>query len=72
MTESPEFNHPTPEDLRQQRRRQRWRLYGWTVIALLGISIMLNLLNVLDPEVNKILLPAVIGAYVIYVIFRGR
>ncbi len=68
----PSPSDPASETDTRLRRGRRWRLYGWSVIGLMAAAVALNLFDLIDPEVNRFLLPLIVVAYVIYVIFRKR
>ncbi len=72
---------PVPENLAEganleaearRKRAWRWQIFGWSVIGLMIAAIVLNLLNVLTPEINKYLLGVIIGAYAVYIFLRRR
>lgn len=69
---NPSQSDSTSENDTRIRRARRWRIYGWCVIGLMAATIVLNLLDLIDPEVNRFVLPLIIMAYVVYVIFRKR
>lgn len=56
----------------RQKRAYRWKIYGWAVIILMAILIGINLLDLVDPEVNRVAIPLMVAAYAVYVIFRRR
>lgn len=56
----------------RRKRAWRWQIFGWSVIGLMIAAIVLNLLNVLTPEINKYLLGVIVGAYAVYIFLRRR
>ncbi|MBX7150173.1 sulfite exporter TauE/SafE family protein [bacterium] len=69
FSDSEEESGPSIE---RQKRATRWKIYGWIVIALMVILIGVNLLDLVDPEVNRVAIPLMVAAYAVYVIFRRR
>ena len=61
-----------PEIREKKIKSSFWPIFGWSVISLMALLIVLNFLDVLDPVVNKIGLPVLFVSYIIYVNFRGR
>lgn len=56
----------------RRKRALRWKIYGWAVIILMAILIGINLLDLVDPDVNRVAIPLMVAAYAVYVIFRRR
>lgn len=69
--QEPEDGNGTAEASRRNRAA-KWRLYGWLVIGLMAVALMLNLFDLIGPDINRVLLPVIVVAYVVYVIFRKR
>jgi uncharacterized membrane protein YfcA len=57
---------------KRRQRAWRWQIFGWAVIGLMIASVILNLMNVLTPEINKYLLGVLVAAYGVYIFFRRR
>ena len=56
----------------KRKRAQHWQWYGWGVIGLMILIIILNLFGLIDPEFNKYTMIAIVLAYGVYVVFRRR
>jgi hypothetical protein len=63
---------PDPGADAKRIRARRWQIYGWSVIGLMGIAVVLNLLDLLTPDINKYLLGLIMAAYGVYIFFRRR
>ncbi len=70
--EEPVEEPDSPEETERQKKIARWRIFGWSVIVSMMLIVVLNLFQVLDPEVNKVLMIAVVLAYIAYIFFRRR
>ncbi len=72
----PQEHLPTdPDEAKAEAKRQRarhWQWYGWAVIGLMIMIIILNLFGVFGPEFNKYAMIGIVLAYGVYVVFRKR
>lgn len=53
-------------------RQQRWKIFGWCVIGLLGTLILANFFFYIDPVINRVGMVVLLVAYIAYVILRRR
>lgn len=65
-------NELSPEDAAFNKRRQRWKVFGWGVIAAMALLLAVNQFIFVDPDLNRILLIVLFVAYVVYVVLRRR
>ncbi len=56
----------------EPRKKSWWPYVGWSVIGLMVVLTILNLLNWIPPEWNRITLPTLVVLYLVYVVFRRR
>jgi len=68
------MDDPTePVETGDEKAKPRfWPIFGWSIIGLMALLIVLNFLDLLDPVVNKVGLPVLFALYVVYVIFRDK
>lgn len=69
MADEPQEPFPESEPARST---SYWPIVGWFIIGIMAAMIVLNLLGWVPPEVNRFMLPGLVVAYLIYVIFRRR
>ncbi len=66
---------PSSEDTAGEekiKRQKRWKIFGWSVIGLLGGLILANMFFWVEPAVNQTAFIVLFIAYVIYFILRRR
>lgn len=66
---------PDEDESKASARRKRvfyWQIYGWSVIGLMILLILLNLFGLFDPNFNRYGMIAMVLAYAVYIIFRRR
>ena len=59
------------EDQKIQRQRN-WKIFGWAVIGLMAVIIILNYTINVEPVINQIAIGVLFLAYIVYVILRKR
>lgn len=52
--------------------KSRWQIFGWVVIGLMVTLIVLNFFQLIEPEVNKVALPGIVVAYIVYIFLRSN
>ena len=62
-------------EVAEQAKRKRafyWQIYGWAVIGMMILIIVLNLFGFFGPNFNRYIMIGVVIAYGIYIVFRRR
>jgi hypothetical protein len=59
-------------DEAKRKRAWRWQVYGWSVVGVMILVIVLNFLGLFTPEMNKYVLGLIVVAYGVYIFFRRR
>ncbi len=76
MIHDPEKNEMNGEqtavDEAKIRRQQRWKIFGWCVIGLLGALILANFFFFVEPVFNRVGMAVLLVAYLAYVVLRRR
>jgi len=63
------------EDAKAEAKRKRafyWQIYGWAVIGLMILTILLNMFGLFGPDFNRYIMIGIVISYGVYIIFRRR
>ncbi|KAB2880053.1 DUF2207 domain-containing protein [bacterium] len=63
------------EDAKAEAKRKRafyWQIYGWSVIGLMILTIVLNMFGLFGPDFNRYIMIGIVVAYGVYIVFRRR
>lgn len=56
----------------KRKRTFYWQIYGWAVISLMILTIVLNLFGLFGPDFNRYIMVGIVIAYGVYIVFRRR
>lgn len=63
------------EEAKLEAKRKRafyWQIYGWAVIGIMILIILLNMFGFLGPDFNQYGMVVMVIAYGVYIVFRRR